>query len=793
MSTRPETHPDPQETAPAVSVFGIRHHGPGSARSLKRALDNLQPDCVLVEGPPEADAILPLMPADGMQPPVAILIYRPDRPGLSAFYPFAEFSPEWQAIGHAQERGVPVRFMDLPQKFQLLDPPEPEPELVQAILGAEPAGEEHDGAVLIDGGPTSESDEEPLAAAPPEHDPLGWLGRAAGYADGEQWWEHMVEQRLDGADLFAAVHEAMAALREEFPKPDGPEAEREARREAFMRKTIRQAKKDGFERIAVVCGAWHAPALSAKVKVSHDNALLKGLPKAKVAATWVPWTYGRLATASGYGAGVTSPGWYHHLWTCSEDLEGGSAQRSGIRWLTQVARLLRSKDLDCSSAHVIEAVRLAESLAAMRSRPIPSLAEMNEACLTVMTFGEPGPLQLIENELAIGERLGTVPPETPAVPLQKDIEATQRRLRLKPVAFENTLDLDLRKPSGLQRSLFLHRLGLLDIPWATRTQSGGGKGTFHELWSLKWEPEASVRIIEASLWGHDVASAASACVLDRAKQADLARLSELVDKVLPADLPQALDTLMLRLESEAARSSDVSQLMAAVPPLANILRYGDVRGTDTSQVGRVVSGLVTRVCIGLPVAVSSLDDDAASRMVALVAKLDTALRLLESQQHLDAWHESLGRIMGSASVHGLLTGRACRLLFDAARIDGEEAEKRMNLALSSGTEPLDAAAWLEGFLAGSGMVLLHDDRLWASLDRWLTTLGGEAFVRVLPLIRRTFSTFSDPERKQMGTRAKSSGAPSADRADKAGSKIDHKRAAQMLPVIRRYLGLEPTP
>ena len=39
-----------------------------------------------------------------------------------------------------------------------------------------------------------------------------------------------------------------------------------------------------------------------------DAALLKGLPKAKVAATWVPWTYGRLATASGYGAGVSSPG-----------------------------------------------------------------------------------------------------------------------------------------------------------------------------------------------------------------------------------------------------------------------------------------------------------------------------------------------------------------------------------------------------------------------------------------------------------------------------------------------------
>ena len=31
--------------------------------------------------------------------------------------------------------------------------------------------------------------------------------------------------------------------------------------------------------------------------------------------TWVPWTHGRLASWQGYGAGVSSPGWYHHLFT----------------------------------------------------------------------------------------------------------------------------------------------------------------------------------------------------------------------------------------------------------------------------------------------------------------------------------------------------------------------------------------------------------------------------------------------------------------------------------------------
>ncbi|MEL7246692.1 MAG: DUF5682 family protein, partial [Cyanobacteria bacterium J06573_2] len=137
-------------------------------------------------------------------------------------------------------------------------------------------------------------------------DPLGLLAEAAGYSDGERWWEHMVETRGDSGDsgdLFPAILEAMTAVREEMPASENPI---EAKREAHMRKTIRAAQKEGFERIAVVCGAWHAPALSQMPAVKEDTALLKGLPKKKVQATWIPWTYGRLSYSSGYGAGIES-------------------------------------------------------------------------------------------------------------------------------------------------------------------------------------------------------------------------------------------------------------------------------------------------------------------------------------------------------------------------------------------------------------------------------------------------------------------------------------------------------
>ena len=136
-------------------------------------------------------------------------------------------------------------------------------------------------------------------------------------------------------------------------------------REAWMRRSIRETLRQQ-ESVVVICGAWHVPALgedTLKAEKKADDAKLKSLPKVKTVATWVPWTFDRLTLASGYGAGVLAPGWYEHLWQCRTDtLE---------RWMTRVARLLRAEDIDCSSAHAIEATRLASALSSLRGARWP--------------------------------------------------------------------------------------------------------------------------------------------------------------------------------------------------------------------------------------------------------------------------------------------------------------------------------------------------------------------------------------------------------------------------------------
>jgi hypothetical protein len=795
-----------------VRLFGIRHHGPGCARSLLRALEAMQPDCLLIEGPPDGESVLPFVLESGMCPPVALLVYAPDDSRRAVFYPFAEFSPEWQALRYGLGQSLPVRFMDLPiaHQFGLDKAFEDECRAKEEALrdaegrtktdAAEGTEAPASGAQVPEntatntlapeqpeGGDTGDTDGNAGGEASAQEDvygdPLDWLGRAAGYGDGEAWWNHMVEERIDGLELFDAIREAMTALRAEAPRRERGEREtrREALREAYMRKTLRQAKKEGFQRIAVICGAWHVPALEAETPAKQDNDLLKGLPKMKVAATWTPWTYANLSSRSGYGAGMTSPAWYEHLW------RSGKGDRA-IGWLTHAARLFREQDMDCSSAHIIEASRLATSLAALRERPRPGLPELYEALQTTVCMGDPAPLRLIERQLIVGDKLGTIPETTPTVPLQRDLEQQQKSLRLKPEAARKVLDLDLRQANDLARSHLLHRLRLLEIGWATPGGSRNAKGTFHELWEMQWAPELSIAVIAASRWGNTIFEAATAKAVELSGEADLLRLAELVNDILFADLPDAVGHATRMLEEKAATANDVGQLLEAIPPLAAIARYGNVRQTDAGMVARVLEGLIPRASIGLPGACTSLDDESAAAMRDRIIAAHNAVRLLGDEDRWESWLSALHQTaLRDGTAHELLRGMAVRLLFDEQRLPVEEAARLMSLSLSAAAAPASASAWIEGFLNQSALVLLHDDALWGVLANWLDGLNETHFTNILPMLRRTFSGFSAPERRQLGERAKrAAGKPMQKQAE---TRWDAERAALPVPLLRRVLGL----
>ncbi|MEV8536018.1 DUF5682 family protein [Streptomyces sp. NPDC051211] len=807
-------------TAKEPLLLGVRHHGPGSARAVRAALEAARPAAVLIEGPPEGDALLPLAADPGMRPPVALLAHAAADPGRAAFWPLAEFSPEWVAIRWAQEAGVPVRFIDLPAAHSLAAEDDPRPPDSDG-----PGGPDTPDAVRLD--------------------PLAVLAETAGYEDPERWWEDVVEHRgtgtADPVAAFEALGEAMAALREAYG--DGGHA-RDLLREAYMRQKMRAARREFSAGYAVVCGAWHVPALRAKTTAAADRSLLAGLPKVKVETAWVPWTHRRLARAGGYGAGITSPGWYGHLF--------GAVDRPVERWLTKIAGLLRAEDRQVSSAHVIEAVRLADTLAAMRGRPLPGLSETLEAARAVMCDGSDVPLALIEDRLVVGDVLGEVPETAPAVPLQRDLTRLQRSLRLKPEAQDRELELDLRKDTDAAKSRLLHRLRLLGVDWGRPAVSRGSTGTFRETWRLRWEPELSVRVAEAGIWGTTVAAAATArAEADAAAAGELGEVTSLAERCLLAGLPEALPAVLKALADRAALDTDVARLARALPALARSLRYGDVRGTDTAALGTVAAGLAERICVALPPACAAgLDADAAAELRDHVDAVHGAIALLgparppaaEAAPEAQAggppaelpepgapmapdaeppagpadgstaggsgavgpadpglrgrWAAVLGTLAGREAIPGLIRGRAARLLLDDGRLAPEETARLMGLALSPAAGPVDAAGWIEGFAgggAGGGTLLVHDERLLRLIDTWLTGIPAGAFTDVLPLLRRTFGAYEPGVRRSLGELVRrgpggtTAGSGSGQAPEGFAPELDRARADAVIPLVRLLL------
>ena len=798
----------------SVHFFGVRHHGPGCAHALERALEVLDPDCILIEGPPECDQLLELADDPGMTPPVAMLVYAPQHQGLSSFFPYAVYSPEWRAILFARRRSIECSFIDLPQKHTLAM------RLAEREEREERKEREAREAHRDQGSDADEYlDRSQESTSVPQHpetqhahmiarDPLGYLARLNGEENPEIWWDRAIEsQRSDGA-LFEAIHTAMRALRIHLSNREGEdvrpidEVEHEARREAHMRKMIRQAQRR-HERIAVVCGAWHVPALEEKVKVSADQALLKGLPKLKVEVSWTPWTYGRMTIEGGYGAGVRSPAWYGYLW----------AQRAGAdlaqTWLTDAARALRREGFDLSSAHVIEASRLAEALASLRGEPHPALNELEDSLLSVCTGGHARPLELIRQQLVVGERLGAIPDSGLSHPLILDFHKRAKSLRLKQTLTPVELNLDLRQSFHVQKSSFIRRLRLLEISWGVPKEVTRHplKGSFHESWMMCWHPEMMMPLIEASALGETVEVAATQSALIKAEDphATLSDLTTLLHEVLLAQLESAVEVSLYALSAKAAMSREIEQLLTALPPLVQSWRYSEThpRGADPEALMRVIDQLIPRVNAGLLLSCVSVNDEEARARVEQVDRVHSSLLLIGDAHHIDGWYRALMKVSRDQRVHPRLTGRLTRLLIDRGFEDEGSASRALSRALSLAGEPSEISEWLEGFLSGGGLILVHDQPLLSTLDAWVSGLPEDTFIALLPLLRRTFSLFSQAENRMIldATRGLThsqmsvqltEGDRDEESADEADAKERAERRARSRAHLKRLDLIEPT-
>ena len=714
-------------------IFGIRHLSPAGAWHLLQKLEEVRPRLVLIEGPCDLSPVTDDLVRPETVPPVAVLAYTQEAPVRSILYPLAEYSPEYQAIRWAKQNGADCRFIDLPS-----------------------------GAFLArgeDGREEAEAENTPEAAP---FDPYRALDKAAGEDGHETFWERILEHTAAPDAYYQGAARFGASLREtagEDAAPDGASWNRW--REAHMRAKIQEALAQGYGpgEVVVVTGAYHVEGLKAAAPMTKKE--LAALPQTAVSFTLMPYSYYRLSSRSGYGAGNRAPAYYELLWKGFLRGEPDYAARS---YLSQVARHLRKAGNPASSASVIEGTRLAGELAALRGpagTAIPALRDLRDAAVTCLGEGSFAAVSQGMASAEIGTRIGALPEGVSRTSIQEDFYRQLRALKLekyRDVALQE-LDLDLRENRAvksreaafldLHRSFFLHRLEVLGVSFGVQEQVQQDTATWAERWLLRWSPEAEIQLVESALKGDTISQAVSFRLKERVEEAaGVADLAGVLEDAFACGMPGAVDYATRALQGMAVDAASLEDLAITAQRLSQVVRYGGLRLLDPAPLIPILQQIYLRCCLILS-GCCTCDNNAAGQVVQSMERLNS-VQLAHDFLDPQSWITALGEIARWDHLNPRLSGFAAAILLERSAMTAEDLSREVSRRLSKGTPAELGAGWFQGLAARNRYALIARLSLWQSLSDYLDTLDEEEFKRALVFLRRAFADFTAREKDSIG-------------------------------------------
>src|SRR5579885_2126336 len=743
------------ETAPAVAIFPVRHHSPAASLHVQALIARRKPKIILIEGPSDATDLIPLLLADGTEPPVAVLCYfqasgdanqeTEERSGPSSLVsPFCAYSPEYVAMRAGQKIGSVLRFCDIPAGAMLEWRSQ---DLVPRASADQAPGEtaaSDDAAAHQHLEPTLETQLAALAAhferrdsnefwdtyfemsARALNDAAGFTTQMHAYGDLVRDWYEPDEPPMV-ASAAASTQESDAQTPEDQAQPvpserpvlGGRQIDFDRFREAFMRAEIRRALAEGYkpEEIMVVCGAAHASALSLEGSaVSWDEERVRQAKAARAATlTLIPYSYARLSEQSGYGAGNRAPAYYQQVWESKGDF--ATATR---RFLLLAMNTMHAKGHIISLADAIEAERLAWTLAAVRDKPAPGLEELEDAARACYGRGALDTRSTLR-PLLIGDALGKLSSKVERTPLQQDFYASLSRLRLPLADSPKKVDpLRLHEARDLQRSIFLHRLQVAGVSYGTLKRSGRaefqqtnryshGVGAddlnfdhlrnMMEIWEVQWTPHTDIRLIELSIEGdrlRDVCLRLLRRELNAAQ--DISAITRVLLRAVLANLPELYHRILRRCDEDVAEGSDLLVLAQAGHNLHQLSQYGTTRKLEPALLNSLLARVYTRAALLLPLGAIVGDDEAADVVKALKLLHEVSSRRTDLDAAL--LNERLGLVADIAGnfeskqdskVHPAIAGLAATLLLVRNAASVDDIAGLLGRRLSGAEEPKQGA------------------------------------------------------------------------------------------------------
>ena len=761
----PSTVPSSPVPVPSSSihVFGVRHLSPAGAWHLRATLDAIRPKVVLIEGLADADALIPDLTRSGTKPPVAILAYTDSVPVRTLVYPLATYSPEYQAMMWAKENKARVEFIDLPSDIFLglqdVEIERMQKEAERLEKEAEEAAKEK-----AEEAPSLEPEPE-IVTAPstgwrpePQRSIYERIAEHAGEHDYDTYWERRFEHNQNTGAYQETARALGIALREE-PDPPVWRAENLVR-EAYMRRRIQEVlaqQKVKPEQVVAVVGAFHAPVLTPEFPAMTD-AELATLRRRSSKLTLMPYSYFKLSSQSGYGAGNHAPAYFEMVW---EQFNGEGLQDLPLRYLSRVVRHMRDGGTHRSTAEVIEGVRLARTLAALHDGTAPTLADLQDAVVTLVGHGERSTVSEALAQVNVGTAIGTLPKGVSKTSIQEDFDRIMDRLKLekyrKTVAEELTLDLRENRHVktteaaflDLNRSTFFHRLRVLGIEFAKPLGTGQQQATWAEKWKVQWTPECEITLVECVLMGETVELATAFRFKQRLEGATgIDQAADVVRDACQCGMATSMDAARRRLQELAAVSSDLRAIAHAAFQLSQVVRLGDVRKFDLSPLLPLIDELFVQGALALHAA-AACDNAAAQNLIESIDYLNRVCNDHHERVDEELWINALRKLAEADDRNPLLSGYACAVLLERGLMATEDLAREVSRRLSPGIPADLGAGWFEGLSKRNRSALLSRQALWQELAGYVQSLDDDQFKRAIVFLRRAFGNFAPHQKRQI--------------------------------------------
>ncbi len=723
--------------------FPVRHHSPAVAKRVAEAIETRQPKVVFIEGPAEAQELIPFITVPDTQPPIAIFSsYRdddnvlgwagihspgPDIPArFGCWYPLVSYSPEYVAMQTAKRLGSEVVFIDLPHHA--------------LIRSAKALANDPQGAEALD--PAKSSTDDLMATS----SFFQRLAHEAGYRSWDEAWDAIFEISTHDLESFRYELATFCAASRATANRDRILRDGTLERERHFRSTIeRTLKERGIDRkdAMVVCGGFH-------LFMDHkDDSAPPAPPPGTVYVTLMPYSFFRISELSGYGAGNRAPNFYHTWWELERT---GRLDTLVSEHTINILKKIRRHSSGASSADAIAVRQHAHMLASLRGRRFPILCDIDDAIITCCCKGNPQEegqaLRAAIDGVNIGTKVGKVTGSLGRLPIVSDFYAQISDLEFGEV-FQHErripMSLDKRNVLDNRRSIFLHRAKFLQVPFASLKSTDGSEfgssKLFREEWELKWNPKIEPFLIEQTLLGESI-EAAAVSRLQELLALDghhAGRTCRMLREAMQMDLPNMIAHVQEACSSAIDTDNRFLSLTEAVVHLCVLEQLAAYKQLAVAPIIELITRCFDRACFALSDVISAPDEQHNAIVMGLSNLAELILRNSAVVLDRDVFVNQVRSVADLTEVP-YLRGAFLGMLAELRELPMDFLAKEISaFAVTSKERMVLAGDFVDGVLAVSRTsIMLGADAIVKAMDELLRAAEWEVFLTMLPRMRAAF-------------------------------------------------------